>query len=147
MSETDTRRRLQLLRRAAQEFPDYPQALYQAAALLAREERWSEAADLMARVKEPPHPYEAEALLLSAALALQRRDYQAAAAMARRSQTHGESARAHLLLARALAGLGDEAGAAAALDHAQSADPTDPEIEEVRRALGVRPSSPTRRSP
>lgn len=147
MSETDTRRRLQLLRRAAQENPGYPQALYQAAALLAREERWSEAADSMARIEEPPHPYEAEAHILSAGLALQRRDYEGAANAARRALTHGGSARAHLLLARALAGLGDEAGAAAAVDHAQAADPTDPEIEEVRRALGARPSSPTRRSP
>ncbi len=147
MTEPDTRRRLLLLRRASEEHPGYGAALFQAAALLAREERWSEAGALLAQAKEPPHPYETEALILSAGIALQRRDYDGAAAAARRALQNGGPARAHLVLARALAGLGDEAGAAAALDQARSADPTDPEIEEVRRALGDRPTSPTRRSP
>jgi hypothetical protein len=147
MDETDSRRRLQLLRRAAEEYPDYPEAIYQAAALLARAERWSDAAETLARLKTPPRAYEAGSFILSAILALQQRDHRRAADAARRALALDASARAHLLMARALAGLGDEAGAAAALNHAQDADPADPEIEETRRALGIGPSSPTRRSP
>ena len=147
MAEPDTKRRLQLLRRAAQEYPGYPKALYQAAALLAREERWSEAADALAQAKAMPHPYEPEALLLSAGLALQRGDDQTALDESRRALQYGESARAHLIAARALIGLGDDARATKEIDLARAIDPDDPEIEEVHRSLQAQAETSKRRSP
>jgi tetratricopeptide (TPR) repeat protein len=145
MAETDSRKRLQALRRAVQEFPGYPKAAYQAAALLAKEERWSEAQAMLERSSDTPHPYEEEFHLLAAAVALGRGDAERAAEEARRALSFGESARGRVLLARALLALGERDGARAALEAARAADPSDPEIEEVRRAVEGGPA--TRRQP
>lgn len=135
MAETDTRKRLQLLRRAVQEFPGYPKAAYQGALLLAREERWGEAAVLLGKAAFDPHPYEADFHLLAASVALERREGERAAEEARRALAFEESARGHLLLARALVLLGDREQARAALDRARVIDPSEPEIAELLKSL------------
>ena len=56
MAESDTKRRLQLLRKAMQQFPGYPKAAYQAGSLLAREERWEEAAAVLGQATSDPFP-------------------------------------------------------------------------------------------
>ena len=145
MAETDSRRRLQLLRRAVQEFPGYPKAAYQAAALLAREERWTEAQTLLDRAAFAPHPYEAESHQLSAAIALERGNPERAADEARRALGYEENTRGRILLGRALMALGDREQARALLDAVRTADPSHPDLEELRRAVEGGP--PPRRQP
>ncbi|MFQ5877649.1 MAG: tetratricopeptide repeat protein [Acidobacteriota bacterium] len=135
MAESASRKRLRLLRRAVQEFPGYPKAVYQAVGLLVREERWDEAAALIAEIRAEPHPYGAEFHLLSAAVALERHDPDAASAAARRSLERAESARAHVLLGRALAERGDVEGARAELRAAEAMHTNDPDIADLRRLL------------
>ncbi len=147
MAEPDLKGRLQLLQRAVHEYPAYARAAYQGAALLAREERWGEAADLLKKAAPEPYPYEAEFHLISAAVALARNDPPTAAAQARRALQFAETSRAHLLLGRALLASGDRPQALAELEKAQSVDPADPDVEELRRALGGEATSTTRRSP
>lgn len=146
MAEIDTKQRLQLLRRAIQEYPGYPKAVYQAASLLVKAERWDEAAGMLERASTPPHPYEADSQLLAAAIALQKRDPQGAAAAARRALDLSDTARAHLVLGRALLASGDRAAAQAELDRAAALDPAEPEIDDLRRALG-HAAQPARRTP
>ncbi len=146
MAEIDAKQRLQLLRRAVQEYPGYPKAIYQAASLLVKAERWDEAAGMLERAAAPPHPYEADSHLLAAAVALQRGDPQAAAAAARHALDLADTARAHLLLGRALLASGDRAAAQAELDRAAALDPAEPEIEDLRRALD-HSTQPARRNP
>ena len=146
MAESDARQRLQMLRRALQQFPGYPKAAFQAASLLVKEERWDEAAKSLAQATAVPHPYEAEFNLLAATVALQQRDHQAATEAARRALQHADSARGHALLGRALLAGGGIDQARAELDLALALDPNEPEIDDLRRALeaGTRP---TRRNP
>ena len=137
LGETDARRRLALLRRALQEFPGYPLAAYQAAALLVRAEQWREAAETLAAAGSPAHPYEADFNLLEAMVDLELTDPAAAAQAARRSLGFAESARAHALLGLALAALGERGAARDELDRAAALDPSEPEIEELRQALAA----------
>src|SRR5262249_17536427 len=74
MAESDSRKRLSLLRRALQEFPGYPTAAFQAATILARSDRWDEAGDTLMKASSDAHPYEAEFHQLASAAALQRKD-------------------------------------------------------------------------
>ncbi|HXH29111.1 MAG TPA: tetratricopeptide repeat protein, partial [Candidatus Polarisedimenticolia bacterium] len=83
MAATGSKKRLQLLRRAVEQFPGYPKAAYQAAALLVKAERWDEAAAMLDKAAADPHPYESDFYLLTATVALQRRDPAAAATAAR----------------------------------------------------------------
>jgi hypothetical protein len=136
MATTDSKKRLQLLKRAAQEFPGYPKAAYQAAALLAKEERWGEAGAMLGRAAWDPHPYTADAHLLAAAVALHRRDARTAAEEARSALRHADTARGQLLLGRALLALGERDEALIAWRKAREADPSDPEVGELGRALG-----------
>jgi hypothetical protein len=147
MAESDLKRRLQLLQRAVHEYPAYARAAYQAAALLVPEERWDDAAAMLKKAAPEPYPYEADFHLMSATVALSRNDPQTAAAQARRALQFNDTPRAHLLLGRALLASGDRAQALAELEKAQSVDPTDPDVEELRRALGEEATSTTRRSP
>jgi hypothetical protein len=140
MAETASKRRLQLLRRAVQEFPGYPKAALQAASLLAREERWTEAESMLERAAFVPHPYEAEYHQLAAAIALERGHPEKAAEEARRALPHGGGTRARILLARALVALGDHRQARAVLEEAAAADPSDPDLEDLRRAVEGGPS-------
>ncbi|MBI1950420.1 MAG: hypothetical protein HYS34_03540 [Acidobacteria bacterium] len=135
MAESDSKKRLQLLRRAMQQFPGYPKAAYQAGSLLAREERWEEAAAVLAQATSDPFPYESDFHLLSALVALKRKDPQAAMAGARRALAIADTARGHLLLGKALQAAGDTAGAQAEMDKAQSADPAGADTDDLRRAL------------
>ncbi len=146
MAEPDAKKRLQLLRRAAQEVPGYPKAGYQAAALLVKAERWDEASEMLAKVAVEPHPYEAGFYLLTAAIALQKRDPEAAAGAARKALERADSARGHALLGRALAARGDREAAQGELQKAATIDASEPEIDDLRRALaeGARPA---RRNP
>lgn len=146
MAEGDGQKRLQMLRRALQQFPGYPKAAFQAASLLAREERWDEAAKMLEVAAAAPHPYEADFNLLAAGVALHRRDPQAAAAAARRSLEHADTARGHALLGRALLAAGDGDQARAELNRALALDPNEPEIDDLRRALEAGPR-PARRTP
>jgi hypothetical protein len=136
MATTDSKKRLQLLKRAVEEFPGYPKAAYQAAALLAKEERWGEAGAMLGRAAWHPHPYAADAHLLAAAVALHRRDARTAAQEARLALQSADTARGHLLLGRALLALGERDEALAAWRKAREADPSDPEIGDLGRALG-----------
>jgi len=145
VSESDSKERLQLLRKALQQYPGYPRAAYQAGALLAREERWDDAAAVLGKTSSDPSPYESDYHLLNAQVALGRKDPQTAMAEARRALTIAESARGHLLLGRALQASGDSAAALAEVEKAKSADPNDAEIEELRRSI-ERAKNP-RRSP
>lgn len=135
MAESDSKKRLQLLRKAMQQFPGYPKASYQAGALMAREERWDEAGTVLAQASSDPFPYESEFHLLSALVALKRKDPQGAAEEARRALAITDSARGHLLLGKALQEAGDAAGAQAELNKAQASDPSGTELEDLRRAL------------
>ena len=135
MAETDSKKRLGLLRRALQEFPGYPTASYQAALVLARSEKWDDATEILKASATDAHPYEAEFHLLAASLALHRRDSAAAAQAARESLTYAESARAHALLGRALVAQGDIEAARGEWRRAQELDPGDGEIEELGKLL------------
>ena len=141
MAESEVKHRLQLLRRAVQEFPGYPKAAYQAAAILVRSERWEEAAEMLGRVAADPYPYEADFYLLKTAVYLQRSDATRAIASARRALTFADTARGHALLGRALALSGDAEGARQELTAAAALDPNEPENDDLRRALdpGARP--------
>jgi hypothetical protein len=146
LAESDARKRLQMLRRALQQFPGYPKAAFQAASLLVKEERWDEAVKSLEQASAAPHPYEAEFSLLSATVALQKRDARAALEAARRALQHADTARGHALLGRALLASGDGESARAELDRALALDPNEPEIDDLRRALEAGPR-PTRRNP
>ena len=135
MAESDSKKRLQLLRKAMQQFPGYPKASYQAGSLLAREERWEEAAAVLAQASSDPFPYESEFHLLGALVSLKRKDPHGAAEEARRALAIGETARGHLLLGKALLASGDAAGAQAELSKAQASDPSGTELDELRRLL------------
>jgi tetratricopeptide (TPR) repeat protein len=135
MAEADPRRRLSLLRRAIQEFPGYPDASFQAAVLLARTERWDEAAETLRASSSDAPPYAAEFHLLEATVALQRRDPAAAAEAARRAISVSDSARGHALLGRSQADLGDRNAARTELEKAIALDPSESEVEELRKAL------------
>jgi tetratricopeptide (TPR) repeat protein len=135
MAESDSKKRLQLLRRAMQQFPGYPKAAYQTGSLLAREERWEEAAAVLEQASSDPFPYESDFHLLAALVALKRKDPEGAVAAARRALAIGDTARGHLLLGRALQATGDAAGAQAELGKAQSSDPTGTDLDDLRRAL------------
>ena len=135
MADTDSRRRLILLRRALQEFPGYPAASYQAAALLARAERWDDAAETLHAAATDAPPYQSEFHLLDATIALQRHDPAAAAEAARLALDVSDSARGHALLGWARAGLGDRDAARDELQKAASLDPSEPEVDELRKAL------------
>ena len=135
MAETESKKRLSLLKRALQEFPGYPQAGYQAALLQARAEHWDEAATTLASISGEPIPYSTEVHLLSAAVALQRQDAATAASQARLALQRTPSARGHALLGRALLAQGDAPGARKEQERAQAIDPSEPEIEDLRRLL------------
>jgi tetratricopeptide repeat protein len=136
MGESDPSSRLRLLRRAAHEFPGYPAATYQAAALLARQEHWDEAAAMLERAAAPPAQDEHGFYLLSAAVALERDDPPAAVGNARLALEQSDTPRARLLLGRALLASGDHDQARAELKKITSLDPSDPELQELRRAVG-----------
>ncbi len=145
VAESDSKKRLQLLRKALQQYPGYPKAAYQAGSLLAREERWEEAATVLGKASSDPFPYESDFHLLNALVALKRRDPQAAMTEARRALSIADTARGHLLLGRALQASGDRAAALAELEKAKTVDPSDAEIEELRRTLNE--GKAERRSP
>jgi hypothetical protein len=135
VTESDSKERLQLLRKALQQYPGYPKAAYQAGALLAREERWEDAAAVLGKASSDPFPYESDFHLLSAQVALGRKDPPTAMSEARRALAIADTARGHLLLGRALQASGDSAAALAELEKAKSVDPA--EIEELRRAIDL----------
>jgi len=135
MAESDSKKRLQLLRKALQQYPGYPKAAYQAGSLLTREERWEDAAAVLGKASSDPFPYESDFHLLNALVALRRKDPQGAMSEARRALSIADTARGHLLLGRALQATGDRAAALAELEKAKTADPTDAEIDDLRRAL------------
>src|SRR5207245_9372421 len=146
MAETDSKRRLQLLRRAVQEYPGFAKAAYQAASALARAERWNEAAEMLGRMSGEPHPYESGYYLLTAAVDLGRRDPGEAAAAARRALAYADSARGHALPGPGLLGQGDPDAARAELGKAEALDPSEPENDELRRALAEQ-AQPARTAP
>jgi tetratricopeptide (TPR) repeat protein len=135
MAETDSKKRLALLRRALQEFPGYPVAAYQAASLLSRAERWDEAAETLKTSSSDAHPYEAEFHLLAASVALQLRDPEAAAGAALRSLDYAESARGRAVLGRARLALGDRDAARREFETARGLDSSEPEVEDLGRLL------------
>jgi tetratricopeptide (TPR) repeat protein len=137
LGESDVHRRLGLLRRALGEFPGYPLAAYQAAQLLVRAEQWREASDTLATASGPAQPYAADFHLLEATVALGLKDPAAAVQAAHRSIDVVDSARAHVLLGRAQAALGDRGAARTELDRAVALDPSEPEIEDLRKALAA----------
>lgn len=146
LAETDMRKRLALLKRSLQEWPGYPLAAYQAALVQARSEQWKEAGETLASATSAPHPYVADFHLLAASVAIETKDPAAAARSARKAIGIADSARGHALLGRALSASGDRAGAEAELARAAAIDPAEPEIEELRRALGM-PANQTGRTP
>ncbi len=141
MAETDTKKRLKLLRQAVGEFPDYHRAAYQAAALLARGDRWNDAADMLDKAAVDPHPYRYGYHILQAAIALQRRRPADAVEAATHAFALEETARAQLLLGRAHLAGGDHQAARAALERAAAIDPDEPEIDDLRAALSAAAAS------
>ncbi len=137
MAETDTKKRLKLLKQAVSEFPDYHRAAYQAAALLASGERWNDAANLLDKAAADPHPYRYDYFTLMATIAMQRRRPADAVEAAASAFALNETARAQLLLCRAHLAGGDHDAARAALDRAAAIDPDDPEIDDLRAALSA----------
>ena len=145
MAESDSKKRLQLLRKALQQYPGYPKAAYQAGSLLIREERWDDAAGILGKASSDPFPYESDFHLLNALVALRRNDPNVAMTEARSALAIADTARGHLLLGLALQASGDRQAALSELEKAKSADPADPEIEDLRRALND--GKPERRNP
>ena len=143
MAETNTKKRLKLLRQAVGEFPDYHRAAYQAAALLARGEQWNDAADMLDKAAADPHPYRYGYYTLQATIALQRRRPADAVEAAANAIALEETVRAQLLLCRAHLAGGDHKAARAALDRAAAIDPDDPEIDDLRAALSAASGNPT----
>jgi tetratricopeptide (TPR) repeat protein len=137
MAETDTKKRLKLLRQAVGEFPDYHRAAYQAAAVLARGERWNDAADMLDQAAADPYPYRYDYYILKATIAMQRRRPADAVEAAESAIALKETARVQLLLCRAHLAGGDPEAARAALDRAAAIDPDDPEIDALRAALSA----------
>jgi tetratricopeptide (TPR) repeat protein len=135
MAESEPKKRLSLLKRACQEFPGYPQASYQSAVLLARGERWDEAATTLQSMTGEPIPYSTEAHLLAASVALQRQDAATAATQARLALQRAPSARGHALLGRAQAAQGDLPAARKELERAQAIDPSETDVEDLKRVL------------
>jgi tetratricopeptide (TPR) repeat protein len=135
MAESEPKKRLGLLKRALQEFPGYPQAAYQTSVLLARAERWDEAAQTLQSMTKEPIPYATESHLLAASVALQRQDATTAATQARLALQRAPSARGHALLGRAQAAQGDLPGARKELERAQAIDPSETEVEDLKRVL------------
>jgi len=137
MAETDLKKRLQLLRKAVQQFPAYGRAAYQAAALLAKEDRWDDAGAMLDKAGDAafPYPFTPGYQLLAAAVALRRGDPATALKAASRALSYADSARGHLLLGRALLASGQEEQARSELDRARTLDPSEPEIDELRREL------------
>jgi hypothetical protein len=135
MAESDGRKRLNLLKRALQESPGYPEAAYQAGLLLARSEHWDDAFTTLQSAKAVPAPYEAEYHLLSAEAALQRKDAAAAVEHAQKAVQIAPTARAHALLGRARLAQGDRASASAELDRATAIDANAPDVDDLKKAL------------
>lgn len=146
MAEMDSKKRLQLLRRAVDEYPGYPKAAYQAATVLAKAERWDDAADMLGKAAGEPHPYESGYYLLKSAIALERRDPDGAVLAARRALGYADSARGHALLGRGLLAQGDSEAARAELQRADALDASEPENDDLRRGLAQGPR-PARRNP
>ncbi|HUD71735.1 MAG TPA: tetratricopeptide repeat protein [Dongiaceae bacterium] len=146
LAESDLRKRLALLKRSLQEWPGYPLAAYQAALVESRSEQWKEAGETLASATSAPHPYEADFHLLQASVAIETKDPAAATQAARRALEIADSARGHALLGRALAAAGDRDSAQEELNRATAIDPSEPEIEDLRRALGT-PTKPSGRTP
>jgi tetratricopeptide (TPR) repeat protein len=146
MAEPDTKKRLQILKRATQEFPGYPKAGYQAAALLAKADRWDDAREFLGKIGADPYPYESSFYLLHAAVDLRRHDAEGAKEAARRALGFAESARGHAILGKALLAGGDRDGASKEAQKASELDASEPEIEDLRRALAEHPQ-PARRNP
>jgi predicted Zn-dependent protease len=140
------RKRLALLKRSLQEWPGYPLAAYQAAVVEARSEQWKEAGATLASATSAPHPYEADFHLLEASVAIETKDPATGALAARRALEIADTARGHALLGRALAASGDRNAAQEELTRATAIDPSEPEIDELRRAIGA-PTKPTGRIP
>jgi tetratricopeptide (TPR) repeat protein len=135
MAESDPKQRLRLLRQAVGEFPGYQRAAYQAAALLARDERWNDAVAMLEAASSDPYPYRYEFLTLESTLALQRRQPEEAARAAAAALRLRGTSQAELLLCRARLASGEHAAAREALDRAAAIDPDHPEIPELRAAL------------
>jgi tetratricopeptide repeat protein len=146
MAEPDTRKRLQILRRATQEFPGYPKAGYQAAALLAKADRWEDAREVLGKVGADPYPYESNFYLLRAAINLRQHDAEGARAAAQHALGFADSARGHAILGKALLAGGDRDGASKEMQKATALDASESEIDDLRRALAETPQ-PVRRSP
>ncbi|HEU4402408.1 MAG TPA: tetratricopeptide repeat protein, partial [Candidatus Polarisedimenticolia bacterium] len=77
---------------------------------------------------------------------LRSRDPDSAARSASRALDYADTARGHLLLARALLASGKEDQARAELEKTRLLDPSDPEIEDLRRSLD-QGQSPSGRTP
>ncbi len=135
MAETDSKDRLRLLRRAVRERPGYPKALYQAARILVRSERWSEAATMLDGASAEPHPYEKDFHLLRATVALEQDDPGKAAEAARNALRYADTPRGHVLLARALLATGERDAARAEMEAAEALDPNAPGLDRLRQAL------------
>jgi TolB-like protein len=145
MAETDPVKRLKLLRQAVKEFPDYHRAAYQTAALLAKGDRWNDAADMLDKAAADPHPYRYEFFILKAVIAMEQRQPEAAAQAANKAFKVRETADAQILLCRARLAGGDHEAARAALDRAAGIDPDNPEIDDLRAALSARGSENSQR--
>jgi len=137
MAETEPKKRLNLLRQAVGEFPDYHRAAYQSAVLLAKNDRWNDAAIMLDKAAADPDPYRYEFFMLKALVALEQQRPDTAARAASDAFAVKETADAQILLCRARLAEGDGEGARAAFDRAVSLDPDDPEIEELRSALSA----------
>lgn len=135
MSTTDPEKRLKLLRQAVGEYPDYYRAAYQSAAVLAKSDRWNDAAIMLDKATADPHPYRYEFFTLAATIALEQHRPEDAAEAAISAFKERETADAQILLSRARLASGDREGARAALDRAIALDPDDPEIDDLRAAL------------
>ena len=92
---------------------------------------------MLGKASAEPYPYLNDFQLLTASVALQRRDPQGAEQAARRALERVDSARGHALLARALLAQGNRESAKAEMEKAVALDPTEPEVGDLKRALGA----------
>jgi Tetratricopeptide repeat len=145
MIDADPGRQVSFLRKAIQESPGYPKASYHLARLLVKAGKSSEAETVLARMLREPVPYRAEYHALLGSLALGTGKLSQAEEEARTSLALRETADARLLMARIEQTRGNSEEARRELDRAQSLDPDGPEIEAVRKLLGLGAGSPPKK--
>jgi tetratricopeptide (TPR) repeat protein len=131
----EPRDQMALLRKATQQSPGYPKAVFQLARILGRAGRTREAEAALKGIAGRPDPYGAEYHTLRGQLALDAGRASEAEEQGRTSLALKETAEARILLARVERTRGNLDRAREELDRAAALDPAHPDLDPLRRAL------------